>query len=72
MVTAFLNGTTQGRVQGLIQPKALRAKMWGAQALWESHAQPCLEGEAIKGGFLKEESSEQNGRLAKQRESRIL
>lgn len=27
-------------------------------------------GEAIRGGFLKEESSEQNGRLAKQRELR--
>ena len=39
--------------------------------LCESHAQPSLEREAIRGGFLKEESSVQNGRLAKQRESRM-
>ena len=40
--------------------------------LCESHAQPSLEREAIRGGFLKEESFVQNGRLAKQRELRIL
>lgn len=39
--------------------------------LCESHAQPSLEREAIRGGFLKEESSVQNERLAKQRESRM-
>lgn len=43
-----------------------------AQGLCESHAQPSLEREAIRGGFLKEESFVQNGRLAKQRELRIL
>lgn len=40
--------------------------------LWESHAQPSLEWEAIRAGFLKEESSEQNERLAKQRRLWIL
>lgn len=46
--------------------------MAGAQGLCESHAQPCLEKAAIRGGFLKEESFVQKGRLAKQRKLRIL
>ena len=46
--------------------------MAGAQGLCESHAQPWLEKAAIRGGFLKEESFVQKGRLAKQRKLRIL
>ena len=46
--------------------------MAGAQGLCESHNQPCLEKEAIRGGFLMEESFVQEGRLAKQRKLRIL
>lgn len=67
-MTASLGATTQRRSQGLIQPK-----MTGPGLLWKSHGHISLEEEeAIRGGFLKEESSEQNGRLAKQRELRIL
>lgn len=42
--------------------------MAGAQGLCESHAQPCLEKAAIRGGFLKEESFVQEGEVGQAEE----